>query len=108
MLTENDLTVKELQFLSVLFLLTKGGKYAVAGLAIAFWTGGNWTTYRHRKMKYLEKQGWVICQKIPYTSGSKRTRWFYHLTDEANAYLDKSLTRSLHGNRYDLMKPLEW
>jgi hypothetical protein len=56
----------------------------------------------------LQSKGWVICQKIPYTSGSKRTRWFYHLTDEANEYLDQSLIKSLHGNRYDISKPLEF
>lgn len=108
MLQENKLTEKEFLFVTMLFLLTKGGKYAVAGSALAYWIGGTWSTWRHRKMLELESRGWVVCQRIPFRAGSKKNRWFYHLTDGAYEYLEKTVKESLQGNRYDLTKTLEF
>jgi hypothetical protein len=57
-------------------------------------------------MRELAASGWVVAQKIPFRAGSKKDRWFYHLTDEANKYLEKALTGSLHGNTYELTDEL--
>lgn len=96
----------QLRLLSTLFFLTKGNRYAITGRVIAYWLQGAWSDYRHKQMKQLEKAGAVVCRKVPLFSGSKVSKWFYHLTPDCKTYLEEALSRSLEGQREEIPSDL--
>jgi len=70
----------------------------IAGRALAFYMGGNWSTSRIALMNELEQLGWVTSHRVPVSAGAKKWHWHYALTEQGKGAMEEFKMLAKHGN----------